>query len=293
MRYDLSCGGLQAAVDTFGGELVSLQDPSGTQYIWQGDPAYWSGRNPLLFPIIGKLKNDTVCFNGKPYPTPKHGIARKQEFTLLEQETNRIVLELREDAPSLALYPFPFALRVEHRLEPDGFTTTIWVENTGPQPMPFTFGGHPAFRCPLFENTRFEDYQVVFDQPETASTILVTPQGLLSSGEQEPVLKNQNILDLNYSEFARLDTYVLKGLASTGVSLRHKDSGRGVRMDFSQFPILGIWTVGAKQAPFLCLEPWHGCPAYDNDSGDFRDKPHCITLVPGETRKLSYSVTIL
>ena len=153
--------------------------------------------------------------------------------------------------------------------------------------------GHTGFRCPLFANTRFEDYQVVFDQPETASTILVTPQGLLSSGEQEPVLSGQTQLTLDYSEFARLDTYVLEGLRSSGVSLVHKDSGHGVRMDFSQFPMLGIWTVGAKQAPFLCLEPWHGCPAYDNDSGTFQDKPHCTVLCPGERKKLAYSVTIL
>ena len=293
MRYKLFCGGLQAAADTFGGELVSLQDPSGTEYIWHGDPAYWGGRNPQLFPIIGKLKNDTVCFDGTPYPIPKHGIARKREFTLLEQEENRVVMELRENEASLALYPFPFALRVEHCLDREGFTTTIEVENTGTRPMPFTFGGHPAFRCPMFENTRFEDYQVVFDRPETASTILVTPQGLLSSADPEPVLKDQDTLTLDYSEFARLDTYILEGLASAAVSLRHKDSGHGVRLDFSQFPMLGIWTVGTKQAPFLCLEPWHGCPAYDNDSGEFLHKPHCITLAPGETKKLSYSVTIL
>lgn len=269
MRYTLSYGSLHAAVDTFGGELVSLQDVSGTEYIWQGDPSYWGGRNPLLFPIIGKLKNDTVCLDGKPYPIPKHGIARKREFTLLKQESDHIVMELREDDASLALYPFPFVLQVEHRLNQDGFTTTIQVENTGTRPMPFTIGGHTGFRCPLFENTRFEDYQVVFDQPETVSTILVTPQGLLSSGERESVLENQTQLSLDYAEFARLDTYVLDSLRSTGVSLRHKDSGHGIHMDFSQFPMLGIWTVGAKQAPFLCLEPWYGCPAYDNDSGIF------------------------
>ena len=293
MRYTLSCGSLRAAVDTLGGELVSLQGPSGTEYIWQGDPAYWGGRNPLLFPIIGKLKHDSISFDGIPYPIPKHGIARKREFTLLEQAPDRVVLELREDESSLALYPFPFTLRVEHRLDPSGFTTAIEVENTGSQAMPFTVGGHTGFRCPLFKDTRFEDYQVVFDQPETASTILVTPQGLLSSGEQESVLSGQTQLTLDHSEFARLDTYVLEGLHSKGVSLLHKDSGHGVHMDFSQFPMLGIWTVGAKQAPFLCLEPWHGCPAYDNDSGMFQDKPYCIVLRPGERKKLAYSVAIL
>ena len=293
MRYELFFHSLRAAVDTFGGELVSLQDASGTEYIWQGDPTYWGGRNPLLFPIIGKLKDETVCFGGKPYPIPKHGIARKREFTLLEQEPDRILLELREDDASFAVYPYPFALRVEHRLSQDGFTTTIRVENTGTQPMPFTIGGHTGFRCPLFEDTRFEDYQVVFDQPETTSTILVTPQGLLSSGEQEPLLENQDHLTLDYAEFARLDTYVLEGLRSTSVHLRHKESGHGVRMDFSGFPMLGIWTIGARQAPFLCLEPWHGCPAYDNDSGIFEDKPHCLILQPGEIKKLAYTVTIL
>lgn len=292
MRFELSLGNLRATAESYGGELVSLRDGAGTEYIWGGEAPYWSGRNPVLFPIVGRLKDGITYFDGRPYEMAQHGFARRNEFSVVEQGQDYVIFELRENEGTLQKYPFPFSLRVRHQLNADGFSTAFRVENTGDTPMPFCIGAHTAFRCPLWKGERFEDYQIVFDQPETVEKILLNQDNLVSSVDREPLLDGGDRFGLNYDTFARLDTVILEGLRSTGVSLLHKDTGRGVHMGFEGFPMVAFWTQGAQKAPFVCLEPWHGCAAVDNESGDFLDKRHCIVLQPGEVKELEYVVTL-
>lgn len=289
MRINLSRGPLEAAVRTRGGELVSLRR-DGTEYIWGGDPSFWSGQNPVLFPIVGSLKNGQVDINGRTFEMDRHGFARRSEFTVVDRGGDFAVLELRESPETLARYPFPFALRVRHQLLEDGFSTAFTVENTGDVPMPFCVGAHTAFCCPLAAGERFEDYCLTFDRPEDAATLLLTPEGLLRSGASEPMLQG-GVLPLDYEVFRRLDTVIFQGLQSRTVSLTRRDTGRGVRMDFSQFPMAAFWTKPG--APFLCLEPWQGCAACEDETGRFQDKPWAVTLAPGEQKTLAYTVALL
>lgn len=289
MRFTLSRGALEATVQTRGGELVSLRR-NGAEYIWGGDPAFWSGQNPILFPIVGSLKDGRVDIGGQTFSMSRHGFARHSEFTPVEQGGDFAVLELRESGETLERYPFPFSLRVRHQLLADGFSTAFTVENTGPSPLPFCIGAHTAFRCPLREGERFEDYRLVFDRREDASTLLLTPEGLVRGGAEEPMLSG-GVLPLDYGIFRRLDTVIFRQLQSGSVSLVHRETGRGVKMDFSQFPIAAFWTKPG--APFLCLEPWQGCAASDRETGRFQDKPFAVTLAPGEQKTLAYTVTLL
>ena len=137
MTFELKKGGLRAAARTLGGELVSLRDGSGREHIWEGDPAFWSGQNPILFPIVGALKEGKVDIGGTVYEMGRHGFARGMEFAPAEQGEDFVTLELRETEDTLKCYPFPFSLKVTHRLLEDGFTTTFSVTNTGTAPMPF------------------------------------------------------------------------------------------------------------------------------------------------------------
>ncbi len=289
MRFILSRGGLEAAVQTRGGELVSLRR-DGTEYIWDGNPAFWSGQNPILFPIIGSLRDGQVDIHGQTCRMSRHGFARHLDFTPTEQGGDFVTLELRESGETLERYPFPFSLRVRHQLLEDGFSTAFTVENTGGTPLPFCVGAHTAFRCPLSGGERFEDYQLTFSEREEASTLLLTPEGLIRGGAAEPMLSG-GPLPLDYEIFRRLDTVIFRQLQSRAVSLTHRESGRGVKMEFSQFPMVAFWTKPG--APFLCLEPWHGCAAFDNETGRFQDKPFAITLAPGERKTLAYTVTLL
>ena len=290
MEYELICGALRAKAVTHGAELVSLRDGDGVEYIWGGDPAVWPGRNPVLFPIVGGLKDGRVCFHGAAYEMNRHGFARDNEFTVETRTEDSITLVLRDSPSTRARYPFPFVLKIRHTLTPGGFTTAFTVENPGETPLPFCIGGHTAFRCPLLPGEGFEDYELAFDRPEDTPALLLSPKGTLLPGGED-LLRGRAVLPLDYAPFARLDTLIFGHPRSTGVSLRHRATGKGVRLDFSGFPMVAFWTKPG--APFLCLEPWHGCAAREDEDGEFIHKPHCLVLPSGASKTLSYSIALL
>lgn len=290
MRIELQKGALRAVTDTQGGELISLRNREGTEYIWGGDPAFWTGRNPVLFPIVGSLKDGTVRFGGQAFQMGRHGFARRSQFELEEQGADHVTFSLRESGETLKQYPYRFSLKISHRLLEDGFSTAFTVENTDSARLPFCIGGHTAFRCPLLPGERFEDYEIVFDRPESVPSLLLTPEGIIRHGSTEDILRGGSAIRLDYDTFARLDTLIFGQPQSQGVSLLHRGTGRGVRMEFGGFPMVAFWTKPG--APFICLEPWHGCAALDNESGAFEDKPHCVCLEPGEKKTLAYTVTL-
>lgn len=287
MVFELKKGTLRAAARTKGGELVSLRDADGLEYIWQGDPAFWTGQNPILFPIVGTLKDGKIGIAGATYEMDRHGFARGMEFSCMEQGEDFVTLELKETPDTLARYPFPFVLQVTHRLLEDGFSTAYAVKNTGNGPMPFCIGGHTAIRCPLQAGERFEDYELLFDEKEKADSHLLSPQGVILHDRRRPMLDGSGRLGLDYGVFEEMDTIIFSMLRAGSVSLVHRITGRGVQLDFHEFPMVAFWTKPG--APYLCLEPWHGCAAFDDESGRFEDKPFCVTLKPGEEKRLAYT----
>lgn len=289
MTFELKKGGLRAEVQTKGGELISLRDASGQEYIWEGDPAFWTGRNPILFPIVGALKDGRVEIGGKPFAMGRHGFARGMEFSPAEQGEDFITLELRETPETLACYPFPFSLKATHRLLEDGFSTTFTVSNPGETSMPFCVGGHTAIRIP--DGCRFEDCELLFDREERADSHLLSPEGIILHNGRKPMLDGSGKLALDYDTFREMDTIIFSMLRSGNVSLLHHQTGWGVRLDFSQFPMVAFWCKPG--APYLCLEPWQGCAAWDDETGRFEDKPFCLTLRPGEEKSLMYTFYLL
>lgn len=293
MEIELRKGALRGAAVTHGGELVSFRDGAGTEYIWSGDPAYWSGRDPILFPIVGALKNGTVQADRGQCRMSRHGFARNLEFIPAERGGDFVTLELRDTPETLEQYPYPFRLRVTHRLTDRGFATAYEVTNTGDGPMPFCIGGHTAYRCPLYPGERFEDYSLVFDEREDAPSIAVRAGGLLGGTLEEPYLMGTDRIALRHGIFDKADTLIFDGLRSRGVRLVNERTGRGVRVDFGQFPMLGIWTMPEKNAPYICIEPWQGCAAYEDETGRFEDKPHAVVLAPGESKTLAFTAEVL
>ena len=292
MEYTLTFGRLKASVSSLGAELVSLIDAEGTEYIWQGHPSGWTGRNPNLFPVIGAVKPEGILYSGKAFPTPRHGFARHSEFSLIEKTESSVCLELRDSEASRELYPCSFRLRISHSLGESGFTTTYEVSNTGADDMHYCIGGHTAFNCPLRGEGDFSDWRIVFDENESADAMLPLPGGFISFENTMPAIMEGRYIPLDHSLHDRVDTLIFDGLRSRGISLVGP-SGRGVHMDFSGFPMIAFWTAPGKNAPFICLEPWAGCGAVDGESGEFADKPHAICLAPGESKTLSYTVCII
>lgn len=291
MTIELRRGAFTAAVNTMGGELVSFRDGQGVEYIWGGDASSWPGQNPNLFPVVGNLTDGKVSVNGRTYEMARHGFARRTEFTVAEQGGDYVVMELRQSPETLERYPFEFVFRVRHQLIDNGFRTQFEVRNPGRQDLLFCVGAHTGINCPLREGERFEDYRLVFDEVEDAPSIVPSAQGYMSA-KRERILDHTDTIALDHADFDRLDTIIFEGLRSKGVTLRHKDGGRSVHMEFGEFPMVAFWTMPNANAPYICLEPWHGCAAVEGESGELADKPHIIRLAPGGEKKLNYTVEL-
>ena len=292
MEYTLSNGSCTALVNSMGAELVSFRDGEGTEYIWQGHPCGWTGRNPNLFPVIGAVAPGGILYDGAAYPTPRHGFAHNSEFSPVDKSESSITLELRENADTLALYPYPFRLRISHSLGEGSFTTSYEVYNPGERELWYCVGGHTAFNCPLWCDGEFEDWRISFDEEEASDAMLPLPGGFISFENTMPVIREKRYIALDHALHDRVDTLIFDGLRSRGVSLTGP-KGRGVHIDFSAFPMIAFWTAPGKNAPYICLEPWAGCGAVEGESGEFSDKPHALRLAPGESKTLSYTVSII
>lgn len=292
MRAELKRGAYTAAVNTMGGELVSFRDERGVEYIWGGDSKSWTGQNPNLFPVVGNLMDGKVRISGKTYEMARHGFARRTEFAVAEQGEDYVVMELRQSPETLERYPFAFVLRVRHQLIDGGFSTRFEVRNPGKEDLLFCVGAHTGINCPLRAGERFEDYRLVFDETEDAYSLVPSAQGYVSA-QREHILDCTDTIALDHAVFDRLDTIILEGLRSKGVTLRHKDGGRGVHMEFGAFPMVAFWTMPNANAPYICLEPWHGCAAVEGETGELADKPHVICLAPGGEKGLEYTVTVV
>ncbi|ALD20129.1 aldose 1-epimerase family protein [Hymenobacter sp. DG25A] len=280
----------RVTVQAHGAELSSFirKDLDNLEYIWPADAAIWARHAPVLFPIVGRLPQDTYTYQGQTYQLPQHGFARDQEFTLMRQTAAELVLELRPNEATLARYPFDFRLIISYRLAGPMLTIGWEVHNPGRGELLFSIGAHPAFRCPLLPDEKFEDYYFEFDHPVTLERHLL--EGGLLNGETEPLLDQQQKLPLSYPLFEQ-DAVVLKHFDFTHLALRSRHSERAVRLRFDGFPYLGLWTKQTG-APFVCIEPWHGIASSVGDTGELADKEGILTLGPGQEFVTSYSITV-
>ncbi|MGI8636631.1 MAG: aldose 1-epimerase family protein, partial [Segetibacter sp.] len=242
-------------VATKGAELQSLYHKQHKlEYMWSGDPYYWGKHSPVLFPIVGELKNKTYNYQGKTYALSRHGFVRELEFDVAEQNQNSITFSLRSNKDTLVNYPFEFEFLVKYTLVESALQIAFIVRNAGDEKMLFSVGGHPAFKVPLVEGTTYEDYELVFNEKETAGRWPISKDGLIETSSI-PFLKDQTTIQLKKELFSA-DAIVLKQLMSRSVAIQSAKTNHGLRVNFADFPFLGIWA--AKGADFVCIEPWCG-----------------------------------
>jgi galactose mutarotase-like enzyme len=281
-----------AQIDTMGAQLISFKNASGTEYLWQGDPAYWSGQAPLLFPTVGALRNGKTMIDGREYEMKRHGFARKMEFSKLNSTTSSAAFSLRASDETKNQFPFDFDLTVTYRFHSSALTTEFHVANSGEKPMPYALGGHPAFNCPLSKDEHFEDWIIEFEQNETADCPQINLNtGMIFFQKRVPILKNEKAISLQHSLFDQ-DALVFDSLKSKKVKLFSSKSGRGVEMDFAGFDYLGIWSA-VNNAPFVALEPWTGCATAADEDDDFYHKRGMMLLQPGQSAKHEFTITLL
>ncbi len=269
-------------VNDKGAELSSIRRKAdGLEYMWQGDPAIWSGRAPILFPIVGRLMEDTYTYQGRQYTLPKHGFAKKKTFTLLQADATSLLYALCSDDDTMKMYPFPFELRVEYRLTGNTLAVNQQVINQGKGEMYFSLGAHPAFACDMGDT-------IVLNQRETLSTGRIDEQAILSDSTAVPLLDNEDTLTITEDLFAQ-DALVLTGLRSTAATLHSARPSRTVTVSFGHVPVLGIWAKPG--APYVCIEPWYGVNDYYEQYGDITKKREIVRLDAGETFAFPYTIT--
>ena len=286
MTVTISSPQLRAHVSAHGAELVRLQDGQGRDWLWDGDPAFWTGRSPLLFPVVGRVRHDRIHVNGSAYDLPRHGFARTSLFEVEEASPSMCRLRLSASEATLKHYPFPFQLDVTYAAEEETLRITAAVANTGSSVMPASFGFHPAFRWPLPYGAPRETHQIQFEHEEPAP-VRRPVEGLLSR-EAEPSPVQGRTLVLQDSLF-EADALVFDQLRSRSVEYGSPGSA-SLRVDFPQMPHLGIWTK--PRAGFICIEPWQGHADPEGYEGDFSDKPGIVSVQPGETSRFMIAVTI-
>ncbi len=281
---------MTATVSTQGAELQSLKDASGTEYLWNGDPRWWTGRAPILFPIVGNLANDTHRLDGRSYRMGRHGFARHTRFEVAAQSLSVVTFRMTETATTLEQYPYRFLLEVTYAL--DGFTLGICasVTNTDDKPIPVGCGFHPAFLWPV-PGAGSRDAQVIeFDAAETVPASRLDAHGLVV-GEEAASRVDGRRLKLDDALFDD-DALLFLRTASRGLEFGAAD-GTGPSLDiaFPEMPNLGIWTKPGG-APFLCIEPWYGYASPVGYEGSLMEKPGMAILAPGEIREFAMSVTL-
>jgi galactose mutarotase-like enzyme len=270
---------LKVEVASKGAELQSIFNKVlNIEYLWNADPAFWAKHSPVLFPIIGNLKNNTYFYQGKSYQLPRHGFARDMEFEVEKQNAKEILLLLRNNAETKRNYPFDFEFRIRYQVSGDELSTEYLVTNTGKDMLLFSVGGHPAFRLPLTNNTQFSDYYLRFEEQENLDRWPISKDGLILP-QPIPVLKDSNRLNLNKSLFYQ-DALVFKYPASSAISLVSSKTTHGIQFEMGEFPFLGIWS--AKDADFICIEPWCGIADAVSSNQQLEQKEGIEKSAPGK-----------
>lgn len=270
-----------------GSEWTSLYDKKRQiEYAYQAD-ASWSGRNPTLFPVVGKLKNESYLYQGKTYHLGNHGFARYADFTLVSQTQQSLSLRLTDNNQTRANYPFAFRLTNTYQLNEASLEVTTQVFNPGKSDLLFSVGAHPAFRCPLLPGEKFSDYRLIFAQEEELQRLKMNPADSSFIPERQADGRRKT-LPLNYDLFAE-DALVWENLRSRYISLQGPHCG--LKFSFSHVPWFGVWTKPGD--PFLCLEPWHGHGDFANYQGDFSQREGTIVLPPAVTFEFAYQIQIL
>ena len=281
MNILLSNEALQASINSKGAELQSLKS-NGREYIWDGNPEFWGKHSPILFPIVGTLKDNSFSYEDKKFELSRHGFARDREFEVLTSSNTTAVFSLTSSKETFQNYPFEFELRVIYTLDENRLKITYQVKNNSHSKMPFAIGGHPAFALP----ESFEDYALLFEKQEILKTFEL--QNDLVSDVTRDIELQQKLLPLNYSLFEK-DALIFKKLESKTIEILEKQKPI-LKFSFADFPNFGIWTKA--NAPFICLEPWLGYSDTNDATGNLFEKEGIIVLEKKQPFEASFEIEI-
>lgn len=278
---------LKVEISLKGAEVTSIIDKvSQTEFMWNANPKIWNRHAPILFPIVGKLNQNTLHCKGKNYTMGQHGFARDKTFEVLEIYTDLVRFMLVSDDVSLSIYPYQFSLFVTYSLRGNCLEISYEVYNSDTEKMYFSVGAHPGFLLPEKD---FNSFEIQFESMENLETHLLK-EGLFS-GEKALLQENTNRLLLNENTFQK-DALVFKDLNSKSICLKHLNSKWEIKLDFEGFPYLGIWAKYPYQ-DFICLEPWQGLADKIDFNGDLSEKEGIVALAPKEMKQFKHFLSFI
>lgn len=264
---------LKIGVKEQGCELTSIYaKKEQREYLWQGNPEYWAGQSPILFPIVGRLIDDKYRLDGKEYTMPKHGFARKMKWDFLEKSDDSVSFILKETPETLELYPYIFEVKVTFSLDGNRLTVSHTVTNKNNRVMYFSLGAHPAFNCKIGD-------KLSFDLEETLETEKIDLVRSLRLPETFPVLNNEKDIVITEDIFKE-DALILHGIKSENITL-HTDNV-SIKFNLGNAPYLGIWAKPG--APYVCIEPWWGVNDSAEKKDDFSQKDAICKAEPGTSQ---------
>lgn len=283
-----------AKIDTVGAQLISLKDGGGTEYIWQRDPEVWKNCSPVLFPIVGNLRDGKTVIDGKECTIEKHGPCKSLEFDLLLADQATAVFELTWEKFPEGGYPYRFALRLKYRLVGKNLTVSMEVENRDEGDIWYCCGFHTGFRCPLEELERFEDYCLEFPEEQEHGYRRYDLEKLEFDRSKEYPFPGQDgrRIPLSRELFAH-DAFWFDRPRSKRVSLKNRAGEKGVEVDYRDFDTVAFWTMTSEKAEFLCIEPWNGSAVCSDEDGEFIHKNHIRKLEKGKTEVCSMTISLL
>jgi galactose mutarotase-like enzyme len=281
MIYFLKTEKLEIAVSTFGAELQSIQTKDLSLILWQKETAHWNRIAPILFPIVGRLKDDSYTYAGGNYSMTQHGFARDQEFELIEKTSDSLRFRLSSKEETKQKYPFDFEFDTIYTIDENNLKIEHIIRNLSSENLPFSVGGHPAFKL----EGEISDYVLEFDQKYSVQQSVLS-NGFIKNETVELILEKE--MALNYSLFEN-DAIVIKHPPFKEITLKHLLSGKTVKMTCENWSALGIWTK--KDAPYICIEPWWGWADELNSNGNILEKAGIQLLSSGKETSYSYSIT--
>lgn len=283
----ISSNSLTASIDTMGAQLMSLRKGE-SEYLWQGDSNWWPRRAPILFPIVGVLKDSKAESAEGAISLARHGLARLNQFEVVEQSPSSVTLQLKSTEETRKAYPYDFELKLIFSLSNNTLTQTYEVTNPANVVLPFTLGAHPAFNIPIpgVEAASLDQYHLSFTRSWTSYGPSITDEGLCDYTTPQRLIVDSDMLPLSWDLIDREKTITLEDVPDRRITLAANTEAssetHGIQIDFEGFDYLGIWSA-APGCPFVALEPWCGIADTVDCDGIFEHKPGIISLEPGQS----------
>ncbi len=288
MNYTISNEFLTVEVSGRGAELQSIRSADGIEYLWQGDPRYWSDRALTIFPYVARLTGGRYTYRGKTYELPIHGFAPSSEFQCDQTAGTGMTMYLESDEGTRAMYPFDFRFSETFTLDGRSLSVSFDIENRSAERMYFGVGGHPGFNVPFtgiagahIDGTDFSDYRLSFIDAGDPTFIQFTEDCFVTDERRPLRLRDGLYYDLRHDMFDN-DAIIITD-TSHKVRLESDKSTHSVEMHFDDFDYFGFWHKPKSDAPYICLEPWSSLPSRKGITEDLETQPDLKSVEAGCT----------